>query len=226
MPKPSPRPLFQHFAGGVALTVFMLISGGCASTQQHEAARPAPSPQTETLAGWMTGSFTNEAQAAEAPDRFAPVTMHIVRIWPERDDGVWMYIEQALANEPQSPYRQRIYRLTPAEQGVYELDTYLIPDRSRYIGAWRRSDPLADLDHAQVDRLDGCTVVIHADGPESFRGSTIGRDCPSQLSGAHYATSHIRITPERIESWDRGFDARGEQVWGAIDSGYIFKRAD
>lgn len=27
-----------------------------------------------------------------------------------------------------------------------------------------------------------------------------------------------------IESWDQGFDAEGEQVWGAVKAGYQFDR--
>ncbi|MCC5786663.1 MAG: chromophore lyase CpcT/CpeT [Phycisphaerales bacterium] len=226
---PRPRPLSRLFAGALLLAAPAIALNGCAS-DLHTEGEIHPTPhfvaRAEPLAGWMTGSFSNEAQAAEAPDRFAKVQMHIVRIWPERNDGVWMYIEQALAAEPQSPYRQRIYRLTPAEESVFELDTFQLPERARFVGAWRKDEPLADLDPDRVDRLDGCTVVIHADGADSFRGSTIGRGCSSQLSGASYATSHIRISPSRIESWDRGFNARGEQVWGAVDSGYIFDRVD
>jgi hypothetical protein len=27
-----------------------------------------------------------------------------------------------------------------------------------------------------------------------------------------------------LVTWDRGFDAEGNQVWGSTDAGYIFKR--
>jgi hypothetical protein len=42
--------------------------------------------------------------------------------------------------------------------------------------------------------------------------------------GAVYATSEVTVTPEALISWDRGFGAAGEQVWGAVTGGYVFKK--
>jgi hypothetical protein len=36
------------------------------------------------------------------------------------------------------------------------------------------------------------------------------------------ATSEVVVSPGRIESWDRGFDAEGVQVWGAEKGAYVF----
>lgn len=222
------KPAIRALAVCLSVVPIAALSVGCA--QQDMSGRSGLQPENAgslaDLTAWLTGSFSSEEQASEAPGRVAPVHMHQVRIWPDRDDAVWFYVEQALATEPASPYRQRVYRLIEAERGVFELDTFTIPDRVAHAGAWRRDDPLSALNPDALTLREGCTVVITTDGPDSFRGSTIGRGCPSQLSDASYATSHIRVSPNRIESWDRGFNARGEQVWGAVDSGYIFARMD
>ena len=55
-------------------------------------------------------------------------------------------------------------------------------------------------------------------------GGTRGEGCASNLRGAAYATSEVVIMPGRIESWDRGFDAEGHQVWGAEKGAYVFVR--
>jgi hypothetical protein len=34
------------------------------------------------------------------------------------------------------------------------------------------------------------------------------------------------VTETTLESWDRGFDAGGEQVWGATAGGYVFEKLD
>jgi hypothetical protein len=57
-----------------------------------------------------------------------------------------------------------------------------------------------------------------------FIGGTVGNDCASALAGATYATSEVTIGPEEIITWDKGFDADGNQVWGASKGGYVFKR--
>ena len=57
-----------------------------------------------------------------------------------------------------------------------------------------------------------------------FTGSTQGKSCNSELRGATYATSEVIIGNGFIESWDRGFNEKDEQVWGAEKGGYIFER--
>jgi hypothetical protein len=50
------------------------------------------------------------------------------------------------------------------------------------------------------------------------------RDCKSSLHGVVYATSQVRITEAELYSWDRGFDAEGNQVWGAEGGSYVFRK--
>ena len=63
-------------------------------------------------------------------------------------------------------------------------------------------------------------------GPTVFYGGTVGTGCASTLRGAAYATSEVELFPDRLETWDRGYDAGGAQAWGATGSGYVFDRVD
>jgi CpeT protein len=49
-------------------------------------------------------------------------------------------------------------------------------------------------------------------------------NCPSNLRGATYATSEVVVQHDKMISWDRGFDSRDKQVWGAEKGGYIFMK--
>jgi CpeT protein len=69
-------------------------------------------------------------------------------------------------------------------------------------------------------------VILARKGFGVFDGSTVDSECISNLRGAVYATSEVRITPQELISWDRGFDERGNQVWGATEGGYVFKRIE
>jgi hypothetical protein len=40
----------------------------------------------------------------------------------------------------------------------------------------------------------------------------------------HYATSTVRLFADKFVSWDRGYDASGKPVWGAVEGGYVFER--
>lgn len=55
-----------------------------------------------------------------------------------------------------------------------------------------------------------------------FAGATGDKTCPSELRGASYATSKVTVYPDKIVSWDQGFNAQGAQVWGATQGGYEF----
>ena len=72
---------------------------------------------------------------------------------------------------------------------------------------------------------DGCSVFLERVDEIRFAGETRGAGCKSTLRGASYATSQVVVTREGIESWDRGFDANGRQVWGAEKGAYVFKRS-
>ncbi|HHS13844.1 MAG TPA: hypothetical protein ENN03_08790 [bacterium] len=58
----------------------------------------------------------------------------------------------------------------------------------------------------------------------SFYGKTRDTSCTSAHRGAVYATSEVTITSRFLITWDRGFNASGEQVWGSEGEGYHFTR--
>lgn len=69
-----------------------------------------------------------------------------------------------------------------------------------------------------------CSIVLEPDGPDAFKGATVGEGCASSLRDAAYVTSEVRLTPGLLVSWDRGWTAEGEQAWGAVKGGYEFVR--
>jgi hypothetical protein len=220
----SLRPAFQSFAcqdAGMKKTLAVCLAAllaGCASTSSN--------PDIERLSALMAGSFSSEAQS-KAQAGYFHITLKVARIWPERADGPWLYVEQATATAPQRPYRQRVYRLSQASEGgapVWVSATYTLPgDALRFAGAWDNTAMLKDLQPSDLSLRTGCDVFLKADGA-SFAGSTRGKGCASDLRGASYATSEVRIDASGMTSWDRGLDSSGQQVWGATAGGYRFDR--
>lgn len=183
---------------------------------------PSAGSDLEDLVTHMTGSFSSAAQALADPDNFWDIRLEMVPIWTHRDDGVWLYVEQAAAAKLDKPYRQRVYHVTQVEDDLFESAVFALPDPEAMIGAW--GDP-ARLDQIGPDDLKvrtGCSVFLRQQADGTYAGSTRDRECTSKLRGATYATSEISIESDRIVSWDRGFDAEDQQVWGAEKSGYIF----
>ena len=98
----------------------------------------------ETLATWMTGSFSSEAHA-KSDSEIKNITLEMARIWPDRDDGVWLYVEQAAAENKKKPYRQRVYRLTAHPDGSFRSDVYTLPTPDKHVGQYKKDEPLKKL---------------------------------------------------------------------------------
>ncbi len=180
------------------------------------------SADTDRLLALMSGSFTS-AQQSQVDESYFDIRLEMVPIWTDRDDGPWLYVEQAAASRLDQPYRQRVYRLSRDKDGRYVSTVYEFPDAPEYAGAWKQAEPLAGLSPADLTERTGCAVYLEA-AAGGFSGSTRDSECLSSLRGAAYATSEVSISADTIRSWDRGFDADGNQVWGAEKGPYVFRR--
>lgn len=208
---------------GKRTLLFVCLFGvlGCAGTTMHTA-NSVDALDLDELTALMTGSFSSENQAAR-DGQFYDIRLEMVRIWPKRTDGVWLYVEQASASALDRPYRQRVYHLTGDGQS-WKSAVFEMPGPETYVGAWKNASLFDDLTPDQLTLRIGCAVYLKRSRKGDFRGSTRERECLSQLRGASYATSEVVITRNGISSWDRGYDAEGTQVWGAVAGPYQFDR--
>ena len=198
------------------------LGAGASTTRQEDV---AAADDFETLVEWMTGSFSSANQAA-SDTNYYDIQLEMVLIWPDREDGVWLYVEQAAAASLDRLYRQRVYRLTAPTPGTFISEVYTFNDPFRFAGDWQKAAPLSSLSPDSLTLRDGCTVLLGRRIDGTFAGATRGDGCASALRGASYETSEVMVTATRIESWDRGWDESGDQVWGATGGPYRFERSD
>lgn len=175
------------------------------------------------LVRWMAGSFSSRAQSV-ADTSYFDIRLEMKPIWADRTDGAWLYVEQAAASALARPYRQRIYHVTADSGGVFRSAVLELRSPLRFAGAFKNPALLAALTPDSLIAREGCAVLLRADGNQAFSGETPGHECLSNLRGATYATSKVRITPTSITSWDQGWNAEGKQVWGAENGPYRFDR--
>lgn len=168
---------------------------------------------------WLIGSFSSEAQS-KTDTTYFNIHLQITPIWESSKDGKWLYVEQAVAKMLQKPYRQRVYHVTERADGKIESEIFTLNDPLRF------AQQPALVNHLPKDSIKlkvGCSVVLTWDEKiNAFVGSTIGKECPSDRSGASYATSEVNLMEDKMISWDRGYNEKDEQVWGAEKGGYIF----
>ena len=199
----------------VFLTLFLVISG-C------EEASFVKDPELQKLGSWMTGSFSSQEQA-EADSNFYDIRLEMVPVWEDRDDAIWLYVEQAAASALDRPYRQRVYRLMRNDDMTFESAVFTFDKPLRFAGAWKDDLPLNQLTPDSLSERSGCAIILDYENG-AFVGSTVDRDCGSQLRGASYATSRVRIEENVLTSWDRGFDSNDKHVWVSRSGPYVFNR--
>jgi len=170
----------------------------------------------------MTGSFTSEKQA-EADSSYFNISLHMYPIWT-KDSADWLYVEQALFEKQEKPYRQRVYKLEVMAENIYKSKVFKLKNDSIFIGKWKNTGFFNQFDQSILDEKTGCEVILMRIGSNEYQGSTSAENCKSSLRGAAYATSQVNVKPGVVESWDQGFDADGNQVWGATQGGYVFEK--
>ncbi|MEM7568669.1 MAG: chromophore lyase CpcT/CpeT [Pseudomonadota bacterium] len=187
-----------------------------------------PSALVQEFAAIQAGSFTTAEQAATEPG-YAVVEAEVVRIWPERNDGLWMYQEQAIlaAGEKlykdgkSKPYFQRVFRLLQMDDGRLVRENYELKDPAAVVGAYTSPKQMNALSPEDLV-LGGCANQIERVASGYWRAHI--HTCPNTYRGATHMTSKSVYTPDTLANWDRGFDAAGNVVWGPTSGGYIFKR--
>ena len=175
------------------------------------------------LTRYLTGTFDSEAQSITNPQYFA-IQLKACRIaLPELGERV-LYIEQAQLQQPQNPYRQRLYVVEPGADPETQARSRVFELLDPAVAVGLCDDPASStLTAANAEEKAGCAVELTW-MEDHFVGGTQGNGCPSTLNGASYATSEVTAYEDRLETWDRGYDANDQQVWGAVAGPYIFDR--
>ena len=184
----------------------------------------APSAENEIFRR-LTGRFDSEAQAQNDKAFYAVQLQTCVVSAPELGERV-LYVEQAMMTKLDAPYRQRLYVIEPVSgsttkvtSGVFEL---VAPKAAVHLCD---AETMATFSSTDVELREGCSVHLEWNHETAtFNGGTEGTACASTLNGASYATSEVIVRADGLSSWDRGFDAEGDQVWGAVKGGYEFVR--
>jgi CpeT protein len=216
----SSRRTPHRSAASVAAFILVAGLGGCASTAKRDSTMQADvgDPAAE-VAVLMAGQYDSRDQSATDGGYYA-ISLAMIPIWPQRTDGHWLYVEQAIADTADKPYRQRVYRVSNSADGAVLSAVYTIDRPERFVQGWRNG-ALNGLSEAMLQPRAGCTVSLRAEGG-AWRGATTDKHCASDLRGAAYATAEVRLDGASMHSWDRGYDASGKQVWGATAGPYRF----
>lgn len=179
--------------------------------------------QVQEVASYLIGTMDTSAQAVI--DRNAPdVRITTCSIQVGDTEATFLYQEQALSLKLNLPYRQRFLQILPSADNRVESISYKPTHPEAWIGLCNKPEfdrivPLPELGETV------CTLILQRDG-EGYLGTTPEEGCATHYRGAVRITNQVQLTQGTMETWDRGFDAQGNQVWGAQDESYQYRDID
>jgi hypothetical protein len=179
--------------------------------------------QVREVASYLIGAMDTSTQAAI--DRRAPdvrITTCPIRVGDT--EALFLYQEQALSLTLNRPYRQRFLQIASTVDNRVESISYKPTHPEAWIGLCNqpnvdRTVPLPELGETV------CTLILQRNG-EGYVGTTPEEGCTANYRGAVRITNQVQLTQGTMETWDRGFDAQGQQVWGASDESYQYRDID
>lgn len=191
------------------------------------ATSPLATP-VEAVVNHLVGIMDTSVQAAVDPSRASVqmTTCHVeVEGTAEAPASVYLYQEQALSDRLDSPYRQRFLHIILIADEVVASHTFKPTAAEEWVGL---------CDHPLVERQVPstafttkvvCTIELQP-AISGYVGNTPPGGCPVNLWGAVRLTNTVILHADGMDIWDRGFDAEGNQVWGAEDTPYEFRWRD
>lgn len=205
------------------ISLLTLCLLGCSGIKGGIITSSVSSEPLDRLWTTMAGHYDSADQAA-ADSQFYHISLSMVPVRLSDTTYRWLYVEQALGSSPEKPYRIRLYRLEAMSPGRFVSRVYTLKDETLYGQAWEDPQRKAALDTATILEREGCAVFIREKAEGAYEGATAVGTCESSLRGARYASSEVWFNATEMRSWDRGYDAFGNQVWGAVSGPYIFKK--
>ncbi|MDV3350093.1 chromophore lyase CpcT/CpeT [Leptothoe sp. LEGE 181152] len=204
----------------------VLLGVWLSSSHTSHAPTPAISPQhVDAVVEHLTRPMDTTEQA-ERNSRFVGVQMTTCPIQvtgSAEQYGIYLYQEQALTAHIESPYRQRFLYITLSKDATrVESHTFKPPIPETWTGLCQQATPSIDT-HALGELV--CVVSLRP-STLGYVGSTPTEGCPVNLRGAVRLTNTIVLHQDGMDTWDRGFDANGEQVWGAEVEPYQYRWLD
>jgi CpeT protein len=203
------------------LLLFVLIAVSLFSCKsiQNKTSIPKGESNMNELISIMQGNYSSEKQSKKDTTYFN-ISLRMVPIWKEK--GNYLYVEQALFNKQEKPYRVRIYKVSQLSENEFVSEIHTLKNEKEWIGKWKTPEAFATLSEKDIELKQGCGVKLTRTDKNLFVGETGNKTCPSELRGASYASSKVTVTENEIMSWDQGFDKTDKQVWGAEKGGYTF----
>jgi hypothetical protein len=210
----------------VSVAATSLLASSIVSPSNHLYAQIPANPipleqQVQDVVEHLVGVMDTSAQAAtqtDAPD----VRMTTCQIRVPDSEAIFLYQEQALSQNLDSPYRQRFLRLAPSAEGdIVESKAYKPLNSETWTRLCDRAPEDRTVQESEMEDVQCSVFLMPAN--EMYIGNTQAGGCETNVRGAVRITNTILLHSAGMDTWDRGLDALGNQVWGADGQAYQYR---
>jgi CpeT protein len=208
----------------ISLAASALISGAATA---HPVAHENPTI-TRQFANMLLGTFDSSTQAIEDSTYLDVTVLHcdvqVTDLPANLDHGEFLALRQSVSTSA-TPYRVRVLRVfAGADQNTVRVSSYAPRagvDLSELCSrpAEERKVSFSDLSEER------CTTSATKTG-DLFLGGTTGDGCQSTRAGAVRMTSVLTLSSRTMTTWDRGWSADGQLVWGPENGPYQFEKTE
>lgn len=183
------------------------------------------STDVKTLARWMAGDWSNQAQAYDNPPFFAHIRVCMRPLPPDLLSETSLFLEQAYDYALNQPYRVRVLKLAVVDDRI-EIVNYRVGPQEEFYGASRDRQRLDKLTKDDLELMSGCDMNVEWAG-NSFQGQIKpGKACMVERKGKMtYLDNSFEVSENRLISLDRGRDPQTDElVWGSVAGAFHFER--
>lgn len=205
-------------------TLSVLTITGCSvknSSIQH---------QVEEVAAYLTGEMDTTEQAAAIADApsvrmtTCPIKVQPTESTSQASSAIFLYQEQGLIDQLDQPYRQRFLKIASDDNNQQVISSSFKPIKpQQYINFCDQPESKRLIKTEELGESN-CSVFLQKQ-ELGYLGNTPKEGCTTNFRGAVRVTNTIILNQTGMDTLDRGFNQEGEQVWGAENRPYKFRRS-
>jgi hypothetical protein len=182
--------------------------------------------QVNSVVSHLVGVMDTSAQASANPKapsvRMTTCRVQIIDNPTEAISSAYLYQEQALTDNLDKPYRQRLLQIKPSTgDRTVESKSFKPQNPESLIGLCNKPETQRVIQFSNLGE-SVCSVFLKPTD-KGYLGETPSQGCPANIRGAVKITNTILLHSEGMDTWDRGYDAQGNQVWGAENQSYQYR---
>lgn len=174
------------------------------------------------LVDLLEGDFSNETQHSLYPNKVPLIRSHYRRIWNNRSNGLWVYVEDTRSKDGENWNldRQLVMRYFIEDSSI-KSEKYIFPEENDFVGAWEAPERLSDVTPEELRLRKDCPLEFRPLNKRSYLG--VMANCSDPSTTADFTTTEMEVDKEGINILRRGFDEHGELIW---ENNFDLKRSE